>query len=262
MKKLLRPSLALLLLVTAVSCGKDNDTKPEPEPEQPSGVQTGVYSHINLVADSAGTFASGSKPFYFSLEENKIIPESQAQTANWDICFNGTYNSNLCANNGTISTSPGFGGPGKGAIYMVTDAAIDAQYYKGPGEPITKVPERALFDQMFASVKSADVATDDKWEKDAIVGLDYFIGGEAGWAWYDFYGELFPNKPNGDVAHVAYALPRTMILRTAKGKYAKVQVYSFYKDAPAIPDRKNKPGFITLKFAIQKDGSKNLDIKE
>ena len=242
-----------------ISCKKETEGAPDPGGEKP--IVTGVYYLKNLVADSAATFATGAKPFYYSLEEGKIIPAAQAQTANWDICFNGTYNSNVCANNGVINSSPGYGGPGKGNIYMVIHSDLDAIYYKGPGQPIKSVPARSLFDQAFTKVTTASIAA-GKWETDAMVGLDYFQNTTPGWAWYDFYGELFPSRPADSVAHVAYALPRSFIMKTAKGNYAKVQIYSFYRDAPETPTRSNKPGFITLKYAIQKDGSQNLAITE
>lgn len=250
----------LLCAAVITSCKKETDGNEEPDPEEPE-IVTGVYTLQNLVADSAATYASGSQPFFYSLEEGKIIPSSQAQTNNWDICFNSTYNSNVCANNGAISSSPGYGGPGTGNIYMVVNSEIDAQYYDAPGKAIKNVPARTLFDQAFASVTDAGVAAGN-WENDAIVGLDYFQNTTPGWAWYDFYGNLFPDRPSDSVAHVAYALPRSFIVKTAKGNYAKIQIYSFYKDAPEAPTRSYKPGFITMKYAIQKDGSTNLDIGE
>lgn len=258
-KRILLCCLVLTSTLSLISCKKETEEAPDPSAEKP--VETGVYFLSNLVADSAATYATGAKPFYFSLEEGKIIPSAQAQTANWDICFNGTYNSNVCANNGSISTSPGYGGPGKGGIYMVVHHDLDAIYYKAPGQPIKTVPARSLFDQAFTKVTTASIA-EGKWETDAIVGLDYFQSSTPGWAWYDFYGELFPSRPADSVAHVAYALPRSLIIKTAKGNYAKIQIYSFYKDAPETPTRSNKPGFITMKYAIQKDGSQNLAIAE
>lgn len=257
-KNILLFGSTILTTLALFSCKKESEPAPAPE-EKP--IVTGVYFLKNLVADSAATFASGAKPFYYSLEEGKIIPAAQAQTANWDICFNGTYNSNVCANNGSITTSPGYGGPGKGGISMVVHNDLDAIYYKGPAQPIKSIPARSLFDQAFAKVTTASVA-EGKWETDGMVGLDYFQNTTPGWAWYDFFGELFPSRPADSVAHVAYALPRSFIIKTAKGNYAKVQIYSFYKDAPETPTRSNKPGFITLKYAIQKDGSQNLAIAE
>lgn len=245
-----------------VSCKKEVDnTDGNNKPGNDSTIVTGVYTLVNLVSDSAATFATGAIPFYYSLEEGKIIPSSQAQTANWDICFNGTYNSNVCANNGSIASSPGYGGPGKGNIYMAVNNQLDSQYYNGPGLGINKVPSRSLFNQAFAAVTSA-AAAEGNWERDAMVGLDYFQNTTPGWAWYDFYGSLFPARPTDSVAHVAYALPRTLVVKTAKGNYAKVQIYSIYKDAPEVPTRSNKPGFITMKYAIQKDGTTDLDITE
>lgn len=250
---------AMVTSLLTVSCKKSNSGGSDDSGG--STVTTKVYHLNNLVADSSATYSNGAQPFYYSLETNKIIPSSQAQTSNWDLCFNSTYNSNVCANNGAISTSPGYGGPGKGQIYMVINPAIDTTYYAGEALPIKMIPARTLFDQAFAAVKTASVA-DGNWVKSGVVGLDYFENSLPGWAYYDFSGALFPDKPSSLVAHVAYALPRTFIVKTAKGLFAKVQIYSFYKDAPEVPDRSYKAGFITMVYAIQTDGSMNLDITE
>ena len=254
--------LAILLLTTGMTVCSDDDVKPEnPEEEEVKEITTGVYTLKNLVTDSAATFASGAQPVYYSLEDGRVVPPSQAQTNKWDICFNGSYNSSICANNGSLSKSPGYGGPGKGAVFMVINSEIDDNYYNGPGNVIKNVPSRDLFNQAFDAVKTADVAV-DIWDIDGIIGLDYFSGTASGWSWYDFYGQLFPDKSYDLVGHVAYALPRVLIVKTAKGNYAKLVIYSLYKDAPESPDRTYKPGFVTMKYAIQKDGTTNLNIEE
>jgi hypothetical protein len=90
-------------------------------------------------------------------------------------------------------------------------------------------------------------------------GLDHFQNNFDGWGYYDFYGSLFPDDPKK--AHVVYAMPRVIVVKTTKGHYAKVIIENIYKDNPAAPSRDNKPGYVTFRYAIQMDGSKNLDIK-
>lgn len=255
-------SLLVLASILLYACSGDkgtDDNEPGTGPTDTSRVTTGVYVLANVAADTIATSGSAAKPLYYSLEDNKVIPENQQQTANWDIVFNGTYNSNIACNNGKALYSPGYGGPGKGGVYLVKDAAIDAQYYDAPNKPIKNVPAKSLFDQAFNNVKLAPA--DDQFQTNKVIGLDYFSGSEDGWAYYDFYGLMFPDKPADSVAHVSYTLPRTVVVRTAKGNYAKVIVYSVYKGAPEHPTRSYKPGYISFKYAIQKDGTKILDIK-
>ena len=87
-----RKLLCCLLLIAAASCSKD-DAPVEPE-EEPAGdgVKTGVYRVVNLAADTSATSGGNAVSLYYSLEENKVIPESQRQTGKWDIVFYGIYN--------------------------------------------------------------------------------------------------------------------------------------------------------------------------
>lgn len=241
-----------LLVVTG--CSKKSD--PAPAPVDGNAVATGVYRVVNLAADTTATSGSNAVSMYYSLEENKVIPESQKQTGRWDIVFYGIYNSSVYPNNGAAVGSPAYGGPGNARVYVVVDRKFDVQYYdtinfKPKAFPIP----RSLFNTAFDAVKTVDeskLATRD-------VGLDHFQGESDGWGHYDFYGALFPG--NAKKAHIVYTMPRVIIVKTHKGHYAKVMIENIYKDNPEDPTRDNKPGFVTFKYAIQMDGSKNLDIK-
>ncbi|RFZ94632.1 hypothetical protein D0C36_03555 [Mucilaginibacter conchicola] len=260
---LLSTASAFLLLA---SCSKNssNEVKPvdptKPDTETPTGVATGVYSIASIAMDPGTNGNTTAKTFYYSLEENKEIPESQRSTSNWDIAFYSTYNSSISPNNGTNKNSLGYGGPGKGGISMVINSTIDANYYDNAKHELKSVPARDLFDQAFNAVTTVPF-TDDQLTANGSLVLDHFNTPDDGWAWYDFYGNLFPNAPGDSKQHVAYAMPRTIIVKTAKGHYAKMIIYSLYKDAPVDPSRANQAGYLTFKYAIQKDGSKNLDIK-
>lgn len=251
-------SLALATIMLA-ACSKDNDPKPEePGPDPLTGVPTGVYRIVNLVADTNANSSGDAVSLYYSLEENKIIPASQRQTGNWDIVFYGIYNSSVFPNNGTAQGSPGYGGPGKAKIYLPVDRKFDAQYYDTVNlKPHTLPIPQSLFPLAFDAVKTVPVNDDKFFTRD--IGLDHFQSGFDGWGYYDFYGSLYPDDPKK--AHVVYTMPRVMIIKTHKGNYAKLIIENIYKDNPENPNRDNKPGFVTFTYAIQKDGSKNLDIK-
>lgn len=255
--------LCVAMAMFAIACSKSDTNTPDVNPPVDTAtvdVKTGVYTLADLAADTNATSGAAARAFYYSLEDQKTIPASQVQTANWDIAFTGTYNSTILINNGKAKYSPGYGGPGLGGIYLVKDAAIDAEYYVGPQKALKAVPARRLFDSAFAHVKTVPVTDDQLLTNDGI-GLDYFGPSTDGWAFYDFYGLQFPDANPDSVAHICYSMPRTLIIKTAKGHYAKMVIYSIYKDAPELPTRAHKPGFVTFKYAIQKDGSKQLDLK-
>lgn len=251
----LLPAISLLVFSACSKSSSDLDDDPD-DAGGGSTVKTGVYHIANLAADTNATSAGDAVSLYYSLEENKVIPSSQRQTNRWDIVFHGIYNSSVFPNNGLSTGSPGYGGPGNVKLYLVVDRKFDVQYYdtiqfKPKALPIP----RGLFNTAFESVKTAD---DTKFGTRDI-SLDRFQNGFDGWGYYDFYGSLFPDNPKK--AHVVYTLPRVIVVKTRNGHYAKVIIENIYKDDPENPDRDNKPGFLTFKYAIQMDGSKNLDIQ-
>ncbi|MFY0252478.1 HmuY family protein [Chitinophaga sp. 30R24] len=254
--KLIFPMAVAVICLAA--CSKSKDDKVTPEEPAGENVKTGVYVINNMVADTSASSAISAATIYYSLEQNRIIPASQAQTSNWDIAFTGIYNSSIAPNNGKAANSPGFGGPGKGAVYLLRDGGVETQYFDNSNYKPLKAPiPQTLFETAFVNVKSVTVAETDFVTNDYI-GLDHFMGTGYGYAFYDFYGALFPD--NVKKTHIVYTLPRTIIVKTAKGKYAKLLITSVYKDSPQDPTRDNKTGYLSFKFAIQTDGSKNLDI--
>lgn len=51
---------------------------------------------------------------------------------------------------------------------------------------------------------------------------------------------------------------RTLVVRTDKGLYVKLQLQNIYKDAPELPTPKSEIGYISFRYFIQKDGSRSL----
>lgn len=52
---------------------------------------------------------------------------------------------------------------------------------------------------------------------------------------------------------------RTLAVRTADGRFAKVRVVSYYRDAPAEPDaQRHEPRFYTFEYVVQPDGSRRV----
>ncbi|RFS24795.1 hypothetical protein DVR12_06265 [Chitinophaga silvatica] len=249
----------LFIACSIVACSKNDNKNEIIDPgETSTTVKTGIYKVVNLVADTNATSAGNAVELYYNLEENKVVPASLKQTNKWDIVFYGIYNSSVYPNNGAAVGSPGYGGPGTARIYVVTDRQFDAQYYDVTNfKPISLPIPRELWNTAFNAVKTVPVTDEKMVVRDA--GLDHFQNNFDGWGYYDFYGSLFPGDPKK--THVVYALPRVIIVKTVKGHYAKVIIENIYKDNPENPNRDNKPGYVTFRYAIQMDGSKNLDIQ-
>ncbi|WP_363437481.1 HmuY family protein [Chitinophaga ginsengisegetis] len=50
-----------------------------------------------------------------------------------------------------------------------------------------------------------------------------------------------------------------IVLKTANGNYAKLEVTSYYKDAPATPDQNSISRYYSFRFAYQPDGTRKFN---
>jgi hypothetical protein len=190
-------------------------------------LQDGKSIVVNdLPGDLENTVGSGKPftPFYFSLAKNGKVDSTQRKTAAWDIAFAKEYNSYVSINNGSDGSSLGAGGPGVGALIAVNQAY----------ENVTTAP------------------SDEEFSNNGITAAGWDSGNGNGWYFYDIKTHLAVPIKN-----------RTYILRTAGGKYAKLQLVSMYKGAPAVVTDLNWPApYFTFRYYLQQDGSRNLATKD
>ncbi|PWV50794.1 HmuY family protein [Chitinophaga sp. S165] len=170
-------------------------------------------------------------PMFFSLERFSSIGIGYRSTERWDIAFSGMFRTTISGNNGTKSGF-GYGTSAIGGI-VVLDAAFD---------DVTEIPD------------------DSQFKYPGQTGLDDqgAFGSPLGHVVYTFGGNfLRPDKmkdiDNPDPAaqaevvkyqHMMYCLsqvtvdtfknvrqlrPRTIIIKTAKGNYAKMETQSMYQ---------------------------------
>ncbi|MGN8068472.1 HmuY family protein [Mucilaginibacter sp. 22184] len=188
-------------------------------------LQDGKSTVVNdLPGDVGSTISSGFKTFYFSFTTNAKIDSGQKKSSQWDISFAREYNSYVGINNGTNDASLGFGGTGKGSMVVVNKAY----------DQVTEAPS----DNVFTSA--------------AITSAGWDSGNGSGWYFYDLKTHLAVPVKN-----------RTYVLRTADGKYAKLEMVSMYKGAPAVVTDLNWPApYFTFRYFVQQDGSRNLSTKD
>lgn len=120
----------------------------------------------------------------------------------------------------TILTNGGASGPGAGGAFVQRSVSFDA---------FTSIPNDSTF------------------KTDAPPAYAIPIGSGNGWYNYNFATNIITPIP-GNV----------IVVRTATGKYAKVEILSYYKDAPATPTAADVPRYYTFRFIYQPDGSKRF----
>jgi hypothetical protein len=245
-----------LLALSVTACKKDAAAK-----EEEQGIDTTatpgadtVFYKLKRVQNFAATAvddANNAPPtLYYSLESKKEIAAAYAKTRQWDIAFGGLYNSFLSGNNGANGANYGSGSSGVGGV-LVLEQAFDA---------VTTVPNDAQF-----KTGSNIIGTDDAGD----------FGQGTGWYLYDFGGILVRNNEYEN-QHVAYALgdtlrlangtklnPRTVVVKTAKGNYAKIRMISCYKDLFKQSEwsRSAPHMYFTFEYVIVPAGSTRFEIK-
>ncbi|UOQ74061.1 HmuY family protein [Hymenobacter cellulosilyticus] len=118
----------------------------------------------------------------------------------------------------TILTNGGSSGPGQGG----------AQVKSGLFAELTTAPE-------------TDYAVDAAAAKAIPTG--------SGKGWYNY------NPTTHVVSPIA---GKVLVIRTAAGKYAKLEVTNYYKGAPATPTGTEPSGYYSFRYVYQPDGSRNL----
>ncbi|MFT3824151.1 MAG: HmuY family protein [Chitinophagaceae bacterium] len=204
-------------------------------------------------------------PLYFSLEKFSSVHIAYKTTDRWDMAFYGNSRSEIAGNN-KISGF-GYGSSATGGI-IITDA---------PYSTITSIPD------------------DGEFKTPGRSGLDEigFFGEPMGHVAYTFFGNIFrPDKVVGYMdatypaavqveaakyAHMLYALSenfarsfpvtsngdstkcRTLLIRTAKGNYAKVEILSYYKNTLDPFDMNRGKGYATsFRYMVVKADEKRF----
>lgn len=234
MNKLLLKTIktsALLMLTAGVlsSCKKD---------KAPAEETSDFYYKLERVENF--TSATDKAPtVYFSFTTKKEVAATQVATTEWDMAFGGSLTSFISANNSADPANYGVGSTAVGGIAIV----------EKPFDQVTDVPAASEFKtgkNVFGLDKEGSRAT------------------ETGWLLYDETG-LIKGDGSALKKHVAYAMSdkRTLVIRTAKGDYAKVKMISIYKDA-FTADKMfiNTPmPFFTFEYVVVPKGSTKFQIK-
>lgn len=208
--------IALFVMTTGVlftSCDKD---------EVPIPVTLETKTVSNLQADTIIGISASGQPYgsgkytLYSLENDKVIDNTDSATLKWDIGFRGT----------TIITNGGNGGPGTGGAFV----------YIGTFSDLAQIPADSTF-------RNDNAPT------------SYAIKTGSGNGWYSY---------NGATQLITPIPGRILAIRTASGKYAKIEIQNYYKggvtpDAAASDnDKLTKQRYYTFRYLYQPDGTKKF----
>lgn len=120
----------------------------------------------------------------------------------------------------------------RGTTIIVNGGAIRsgqgaASVYTGTFEELTTVPASTTFAQDQSAASLA-------------------VPSGSGKGWYNYNGQT----------NIISPIPgRVIVLKTGEGTYAKLEILSYYKDAPATPGASSQGRYYTFRYVYQPDGS-------
>lgn len=212
---------AIFLTGLLSSCSKDDTTSSLQDGQ--SMVITDLPGDTAAAATTTGQQLGDFATLYFRFNTAApvtITDSTAMKSDDWDLAFTGPFNAVIYVNDGTYQFNPGYGGPGKGAVIQVDT----------PYEKVLTAPSDADFNN--SGVHS--------------IGWDN--GNGTGWFFYSLTNHIAVPVKN-----------RTFIIRTGNGKYGKLQMINVYKgNPPVVTDLYWPAPYLTFRYFIQNDGSKNL----
>ena len=188
-----------------------------------SGKEAGIYSPF--------LFRFSDKWHHFLRDNADSV--RYLRTNEWDLAFTGDFNSMIYLNNGRSRLSPATGSP-------ITKSSVIM--YEYGYEFMDEAPEDEFFDNRPADMMQIG------FESQYGMGINswYQIGGT-------FIAKPFPNR----AYYIRLEQPDGSFL------YGKLQLISMYKGAPETLTDRNWPSpYLTFRYFIQKDGSRNLRTKD
>ncbi len=72
----------------------------------------------------------------------------------------------------------------------------------------------------------------------------------SGQGWYTYDGAAMVNKPTAG---------KIIVVKTSDGRYAKMEILSYYKDAPAIPTFNNEARYYTFRYVYQPNETRSFE---
>lgn len=208
---------SLVLVAAAALVFSACDSTVDPGPQVDLSVRTAANVFAPITAAPPGPPVPPSGPFaLYSLRTNARIANADSATTRWDLGFRGT---DIIVNSGTS-------GPGQGQAVVLSSTFTDV-----------------------ASVPAGTAFRTDGTDTCPAGQVPRAICGGSGNGWYTYTGR--------ETNLILPTAGRTILVRTADGQgYAKVQVRSYYQNAPATPVAGTDAArYFTFDFVLNPSGT-------
>lgn len=220
-----KQSLLVAALVAAAisACTKKADDTPSPAASAVTKTVSNLDADTTRRDPATGTpvGATGRYTLY-SLETGALVSNNDSASSRWDIGFRGT---NIIVNGGSS-------GPGQGGAAVLTGLFSEiSQFQTGPAG--------------LTGVLTGNIVV--PFQRDSATGTTPLaIPNASGAGWYNY------NASSNTITPVP---GRILAIRTANGGWAKVEIISYYKGAPATPNQTSAARWYSFRYSFQQNGS-------
>lgn len=119
----------------------------------------------------------------------------------------------------------------------------------GPGTSQAQIVS-GIFDELNTAPDAGYKSDNDPAPIAGAPNANLAIPTGSGQGWYTYDGAAMVNRPTAG---------KMIVVKTSEGRYAKMEIISYYKDAPASPTSSNTARYYTFRYVYQPNDTKTFN---
>jgi HmuY protein len=119
----------------------------------------------------------------------------------------------------------------------------------GPGTTQAQIVS-GIFDELATAPDAGYLSDNDPAPIAGAPNSNLAIPTGSGKGWYTYDGAAMVNRPTAG---------KVIVVKTSEGRYAKMEIISYYKDAPASPTSSNIARYYTFRYVYQPNDAKSFN---
>ncbi len=119
----------------------------------------------------------------------------------------------------------------------------------GPGTSQAQIVS-GIFDELNTAPDAGYKSDNDPAPIAGAPNANLAIPTGSGQGWYTYDGAAMVNRPTAG---------KVIVVKTSEGRYAKMEIISYYKDAPASPTSTNAARYYTFRYVYQPNDTKTFN---
>jgi hypothetical protein len=119
----------------------------------------------------------------------------------------------------------------------------------GPGNAQVQIMD-GIFDELAEAPEAGYLTDNDPSPIGGAPNANLAIPTGSGLGWYTYDGGAMVNRPTAG---------KIIMVKTSAGHYAKMEILSYYKDAPANPVNTDIPRYYTFRYVYQPEDTRSFE---